>query len=626
MNRIITLAGLLLIAASVTAQRVGAPPRQYVPGKAVKPEQPLHQENGAAKGGGGTVVWSEDFLNGATGNNPSGPWSTSGADGAIWLYDTDGPNGDFSDPATEHITSTTFSNGFMIFDSNLSNPGAVSTNRVGALVSPLIDLSATPFVHLVFEQRMRYCCAAEVTHWVEVSTDGGATWPNKVQVDDGIAVNADPGTQTRRVNLGALIQADPSNVMFRFNHECYNCGTGTVSHYHWQIDDINIEVSPDNDLTINYALYQDWVFETATNYDSIEYGVYPFSQLRGLNLKTLVWNNGSVDQPNTNMLVTITDPGSTEVYNVTVPAGTFPPATKDSLYATDITPFTPAATEGTFTIDWTLASDSTDENPGDNTAQRTFGVDEFDYAIDNGSRQGRDGNNQAGYQACNVFHITNDVDLTAIRVVVATGTVAGAVIKGTLLDIDQAPLDETPEHTITSTEITPLNQAKWINLVLNNPYTLAAGEEYYVCLQSYGGPDSVLYGYSGSSERTASLFYRDDVATWFYTTETPMVRMNFDPTIGIEEHDVQNGVGLGQNFPNPSNGTTTIPYSLEESASVSIALFDLSGKRVTFSNEGNQAAGAHRVHLDTTNLPEGVYFYTLSANGTNVTKRMTVIH
>jgi hypothetical protein len=44
-----------------------------------------------------TAFFYEDFANGLNGNNGVGAWTTTGVDSALWLYDLDGPNGNFSD-------------------------------------------------------------------------------------------------------------------------------------------------------------------------------------------------------------------------------------------------------------------------------------------------------------------------------------------------------------------------------------------------------------------------------------------------------------------------------------------------------------------------------------------------
>ena len=50
------------------------------------------------------------------------------------------------------------------------------------------------------------------------------------------------------------------------------------------------------------------------------------------------------------------------------------------------------------------------------------------------------------------------------------------------------------------------------------------------------------------------LPFADAGLVWFYTNDMPLVRMNFNSSVGIEEGDRQNGIGMGQNVPNPANG------------------------------------------------------------------------
>ena len=66
------------------------------------------------------MLFSEDFANGFAGNNDFGSWTTSGADGAIWKYDTFGPTVAYSD-LDEIMESATVANGFALFNSDSAN-------------------------------------------------------------------------------------------------------------------------------------------------------------------------------------------------------------------------------------------------------------------------------------------------------------------------------------------------------------------------------------------------------------------------------------------------------------------------------------------------------------------------
>ena len=77
------------------------------------------------------------------------------------------------------------------------------------------------------------------------------------------------------------------------------------------------------------------------------------------------------------------------------------------------------------------------------------------------------------------------------------------------------------------------------------------------------------------------------------------------------------------NYPNPFNGTTTIEFNLEKEQSVSLKVFDLTGKTIaTLLENETKSKGRNQVVFDGNNLSEGVYFYSIESNGFKETKRM----
>jgi len=72
--------------------------------------------------------------------------------------------------------------------------------------------------------------------------------------------------------------------------------------------------------------------------------------------------------------------------------------------------------------------------------------------------------------------------------------------------------------------------------------------------------------------------------------------------------------------PNPSHGVSRVSFTLAREASVSVAVFDLTGQRVRTLIEGERGAGAHEVEWDGRNasgraVAAGVYFVRLLARG-----------
>jgi hypothetical protein len=83
---------------------------------------------------------------------------------------------------------------------------------------------------------------------------------------------------------------------------------------------------------------------------------------------------------------------------------------------------------------------------------------------------------------------------------------------------------------------------------------------------------------------------------------------------------------LLQNVPNPFNGTTQIWFKLAEESSVSVTIYDYTGKEVSVINPGSLKSGNHSVEFNSSNLSSGIYFYSLEVNGIKTdTKKMTLM-
>ncbi len=72
---------------------------------------------------------------------------------------------------------------------------------------------------------------------------------------------------------------------------------------------------------------------------------------------------------------------------------------------------------------------------------------------------------------------------------------------------------------------------------------------------------------------------------------------------------------LGNAYPNPSRGNTTIQYQLPKASEVSLKIYNIVGQEVKRFDLGAKAAGYHQVSWNDRNISAGVYFYRLSAKG-----------
>lgn len=68
-------------------------------------------------------------------------------------------------------------------------------------------------------------------------------------------------------------------------------------------------------------------------------------------------------------------------------------------------------------------------------------------------------------------------------------------------------------------------------------------------------------------------------------------------------------------YPNPLNGALNLRFSLPTDAAVQIALYDLTGKKVSTLYNQNTAAGSHTLQFETSSLPNGMYLLRLESQG-----------
>ena len=82
---------------------------------------------------------------------------------------------------------------------------------------------------------------------------------------------------------------------------------------------------------------------------------------------------------------------------------------------------------------------------------------------------------------------------------------------------------------------------------------------------------------------------------------------------------------LYQNYPNPFNPETVIKYVLPERGYISLKVFNAIGKNITTLVNRTQEKGNYEIKFNGENLPSGIYFYRLEANGTIINKKMILL-
>lgn len=81
---------------------------------------------------------------------------------------------------------------------------------------------------------------------------------------------------------------------------------------------------------------------------------------------------------------------------------------------------------------------------------------------------------------------------------------------------------------------------------------------------------------------------------------------------------------VSQNQPNPFSGTTDVIIYLQSGSELTLTVRDLSGKELSVQDLGVKAAGNHVISIDGEGLSSGMYFYTISSNDHQITRKMQV--
>jgi tetrahydromethanopterin S-methyltransferase subunit F len=266
-----------------------------------------------------------------------------------------------------------------------------------------------------------------------------------------------------------------------------------------------------------------------------------------------------------------------------------------------------------------------DEVPTNNTiADLTFGVTNYIYARDNNVFAGTTSNGTTGFEVGNLFDIWADQTLKGISVRLAggtNGTTVGTEVYAKIYSIDAAGgfafLEETAPLTVASNNLNTI-----LNMVLLNPTNLVAGQTYLAVVGSFAG--GLQVSNAGTSDEQTSFFLDGNdisvTANLFYTTSTPVVRLNFDPILSVNENTTQ--VIDAVIYPNPTSSTSTVEFNLVNASEAIISITDLSGKIVSERNLGQLNAGANATEINTTSFNAGVYYVTIASNGSSITKKL----
>lgn len=106
--------------------------------------------------------------------------------------------------------------------------------------------------------------------------------------------------------------------------------------------------------------------------------------------------------------------------------------------------------------------------------------------------------------------------------------------------------------------------------------------------------------------------------------------MELDNALLVDKTQVPSSITLGNNYPNPFNPITEIPFSIAEDGFVTMTIYNLKGELIQTAFNGYLTKGSHRVSWKGKsetgkNVPSGVYFYQLTASNHTSRQKMVLL-
>jgi hypothetical protein len=586
----------------------------------------------------GDPIWTEDF---ATFDN----WTVSNQStpAVDWIRTTDAsiiPVG-----ALSPFASTTVANGFAFVDGDGQGEGSVQDCNL-TLTTP-IDLSASPNVSLIFEQNTRNFASS---YFVRVSPDNGATW-TEIQVNPNLATNTNTANpETTVLNISA-IAGGQSQVLIEFN---FTADWG----WHWAIDDIAIVETPADDLSLNDVWYDSYIeflqleeFLDVDYVQEFEYSQYKTGQVRPLTFVARVENLGQNTQTGVVLTVEVNTPAGTETFSssaVEVESGT---SVLISIPDVNLAAFASGGEVGDYTVTFSITQDQEDQVPDNNAPlSKSFSVNTDLMANDLGDdwttfypTLGDDviwGSRYMFEEETPINFIQFGILSTAAAPsqpgdVVYLNISSGSVLEAAGGDnvMTRYFEDEEIEYVLVEEDFTTSTDVVWITMPLpaDAGFTVEPGVVYQAEVQIPPVGEPYLWvPFSNQQEDLAGvLFEFADLSGgpqgwWTLGGNNPHLRLGYNSAVGVDgPNDLT--FKLGQNYPNPTTGSTRIDWELLEPAdNVQFRITDINGRTVYQKDLGSRPAGVQESMELSLNLASGTYQYALRIDNHVIVRKLVI--
>ncbi|MBS1782208.1 MAG: T9SS type A sorting domain-containing protein [Bacteroidetes bacterium] len=181
--------------------------------------------------------------------------------------------------------------------------------------------------------------------------------------------------------------------------------------------------------------------------------------------------------------------------------------------------------------------------------------------------------------------------------------------------------------------------------VVQNPLMDTVTQYHRFYMNSYGTTTAKMpYTYYDYNDRNgSSLMFTTGASPWWIPTVVLEAVQTNPVSLAYEFHNIAARVRCGscmslkelavkdvsnfadmKAYPNPANTEITVKYTLKTAAAATVKVTNAVGQTLKVAEVANGTNG--QVTISTNDLANGIYFYTVEANGQRMTNRFVVTH
>jgi len=589
---------------------------------------------------------TENFGSGTATSLPTG-WTTGAITVGTWKWANTASTSAYTIGA---MNSTTASNGWMIFNSD-SIGAATSGAPAGWLQSPSYNCSTHHTVRLSFEDYYR---KYEDSCYVWVSTNPlfstYSTFP--VLTNNDLPDNESTANPTTvHIDITSAAGNMPA-VYIRF----VTYGP-TLGAYSWMIDDLSLSELDSIDVGVENSCV---VYTSGDG--AASFGSMPSKIIDSLFPVTFGSNYGFTPEPSTAVNAGIYQ-GTSSVYSNSVTVN-LPKDAVDTLVdfsstapqyysntqATYIVPFSvPEVADADLTNNAdTAAYIITDSIWSENAPNAQIEASNYVYTPGSAARS---------WSPATMFNVpAGAIDtLTSVSVAFESNTQVGQNVGAQIYHFDGSEWQYdglTVFRALAAADISAASSISYatfpVDVVASGNYVIfnggASGTEYAIVVKGQNNTDTVsvlesnnpapyaLIGYVGlsdTSNNNGGLTQDFGEGHLPYGEPfTPFIVTNFGvvPDYTAVKNVTATGNYVGAAIPNPANTSVTIPFNMAQDAMVTITLFNVVGQEMNTQNIQATGGKSMKATIATDDLADGVYLYSVVADGQCANGRVVVTH